>query len=201
MRSWAIIPSVDLCTPNLAKIGRITRTSHTALASQTKGRSLRVPFLSVLQGPSEAGECGRKGIPPPYDTPFVPGGSSLEHSPAPEEEKWSQASPLPLYQPPGPFWGRLDTYTPWEAQKPIGNGWTTGGVKESSKMAQEVGSQSLVWFFPIHQLVAHATLPLSPPQGHITCLLSGSHLKNRSPERERICQSIHSKSGTKWLGN
>ena len=94
------------------------------------------------------------------------------------------------------------THTPpWEAQKPIGNGWTTGGVKESSKMAQEVGSQSPVWFFPIHQLVAHATLPLSPPQGHITCLLSGSHLKNRSPERERICQSIHSKSGTKWLGN
>ena len=98
------------------------RMSHTALALQTKGRSLRFLSLSVLQGPSEAGECGRKGIPPPYDTHFVPGGSSLESSPAPEEEKWSQAGPLPLFQPPGPFWGWLQTYNLWEAQKSVGIG-------------------------------------------------------------------------------
>lgn len=47
-------------------------------------------------------------------------------------------------------------------------------------MAQEVGSQSPFWFFPIHQLVAHATLPLSPPEGHITCLFVW-----KSPEKQK----------------
>lgn len=47
-------------------------------------------------------------------------------------------------------------------------------------MAQEVGSQSPFWFFPIHQLAAHATLPLSPPEGHITCLFVW-----KSPEKQK----------------
>lgn len=157
---------------------------HTPFSSWAKGALLEGPLPLSASGAAPGRREWQVGVClfPGCNTHLVPGGSSLEHSPPPEEGELSQAS-SPPNQPSGPLWGWLG---PW---KPVGSperstrhwvdSWGCQGLIQDGPGGHVQGPQATLWSFPVLWPVVHATLALAAPWISLSPVhLSESHLKN-----------------------